>query len=36
MSIFNDNMVSTGILMLFFFGIILSVLGKDFLVQQNS
>lgn len=35
MSIFNDNMVSTGILMLFFFGIILALLGKPFLVEKE-
>lgn len=35
MSIFNDNMVSTGILMLFFFGIILALLGKPFLVEKG-
>lgn len=33
MSIFNDNMVCTALLMLIFFGIILLVLGKDFLIQ---
>lgn len=33
MSIFNDNMVSTSILMLGFFGAILCVLGKDYLVE---
>lgn len=33
LSIFQENMVSTSILMLFFFGIILLVLGKDYLVQ---
>lgn len=33
MSIFNDNMVSTGILMLIFFGGILAALGKPFLVE---
>lgn len=35
MSIFNDNMVCTSLLMLIFFGIILLVLGKDFLVAQK-
>lgn len=35
MSIFNDNMVSTGILMLVFFGSILAILGKDFLVEHK-
>ncbi|WP_124059498.1 PTS ascorbate transporter subunit IIC [Vaginisenegalia massiliensis] len=32
LSIFNENMVATSILMLFFFGIILLVLGKDYLI----
>ncbi|MBP1043508.1 PTS ascorbate transporter subunit IIC [Vagococcus sp. BWB3-3] len=32
LSIFNENMVATSILMLFFFGIILLVLGKPYLV----
>ncbi|MCP1102976.1 PTS system ascorbate-specific IIC component [Aequitasia blattaphilus] len=35
MSIFNENMVCTSILMLIFFGIILCVLGRDYLVQQE-
>lgn len=35
LSIFNENMVATSILMLFFFGIILLVLGKDYLIQAN-
>ncbi|WP_068267840.1 PTS ascorbate transporter subunit IIC [Caviibacter abscessus] len=35
MSIFNDNMVSTGILMLIFFGGILAALGKPFLVEAK-
>ncbi|MBS6062468.1 PTS ascorbate transporter subunit IIC [Criibacterium bergeronii] len=33
MSIFNDNMVCTGILMLIFFGTILALLGKDYFVS---
>jgi PTS system ascorbate-specific IIC component len=33
MSIFNDNMVCTSILMLIFFGAILCILGKDYLVE---
>ncbi len=32
MSIFNDNMVCTSILMLLFFGTILTILGQDYLV----
>jgi len=32
MSIFNENMVCTSILMLIFFGVILLILGKDYLV----
>lgn len=35
LSIFNENMVATGILMTGFFGIILLVLGKDYLVQAE-
>lgn len=35
MSIFNENMVCTSILMLLFFGIILIILGKDYLVAQE-
>ncbi|AMC92706.1 PTS ascorbate transporter subunit IIC [Erysipelothrix larvae] len=35
LSIFQENMVSTSILMLFFFGIILLVLGKDYLVAAE-
>ncbi len=35
MSIFNDNMVATGILMLIFFGAILMVLGKPFLIEKG-
>ena len=35
MSIFNENMVCTSILMLIFFGAILCVLGKDYLVGQG-
>lgn len=36
LSIFNENMVSTSILMLLFFGIILAVLGKPYLVQLKA
>lgn len=36
LSIFNENMVSTSILMLLFFGIILTVLGKDYLVSIKA
>ncbi|WP_025087357.1 PTS ascorbate transporter subunit IIC [Ligilactobacillus apodemi] len=35
LSMFNDNMVATSILMLFFFGIILVVLGPDYLIQAK-
>ena len=35
LSIFQENMVSTSILMLFFFGIILMLLGKDYLVAAK-
>ena len=35
LSMFNDNMVATSILMLLFFGIILIVLGPDYLVQAK-
>lgn len=35
LSIFNENMVSTSILMLFFFGIILVTLGQDYLIQAE-
>lgn len=35
MSIFNENMVCTSILMVMFFGTILSVLGRDYLVEQK-
>lgn len=35
LSIFNENMVATSLLMLFFFGIILLVLGKDYLIQAE-
>lgn len=35
LSIFQENMVSTSVLMLFFFGIILLVLGKDYLVEAQ-
>lgn len=35
MSVFNDNMVCTSILMLVFFGIILTILGRDYLVANG-
>ncbi len=35
MSIFNENMVSTSILMLIFFGAIMVVLGKDYFVEMQ-
>jgi PTS system ascorbate-specific IIC component len=35
MSIFNENMVCTSILMVMFFGTILCVLGRDYLVEQK-
>ncbi|WP_077611266.1 PTS ascorbate transporter subunit IIC [Clostridium sp. Marseille-P2415] len=35
MSIFNENMVCTSILMVLFFGTILCVLGRDYLVEQG-
>lgn len=35
MSIFNENMVCTSILMLVFFGIILCILGRDYLTEQG-
>lgn len=35
LSIFNENMVATSLLMLFFFGIILLVLGEDYLIQAE-
>ncbi|GFH42441.1 PTS ascorbate transporter subunit IIC [Lactococcus hodotermopsidis] len=35
LSIFNENMVATAILMLFFFGIIMSVLGKTYFVTNE-
>lgn len=35
LSMFNDNMVSTSILMLFFFGIILVVLGPTYLIHAG-
>ncbi|BCN29332.1 PTS ascorbate transporter subunit IIC [Anaeromicropila herbilytica] len=35
MSIFNENMVCTSILMLIFFGAILTILGKDYLIAQK-
>lgn len=35
MSIFNDNMVCTSILMVIFFGAILCILGRDYLVERE-
>lgn len=35
LSIFNENMVATSILMTFFFGIILLVLGQEYLIQAK-
>jgi len=35
MSIFNENMVCTSILMLIFFGAILCILGRDYLIEQG-
>lgn len=35
MSVFNENMVCTSILMVMFFGTILCVLGRDYLVEQK-
>lgn len=35
LKIFNENLVATAILMTLFFGIILIILGKDFLVSQE-
>lgn len=35
MSIFNENMVCTSILMVMFFGTILCILGRDYLVEQQ-
>lgn len=35
MSIFNENMVCTSILMLVFFGVILCILGRDYLTEQG-
>lgn len=35
LSIFNENMVATSVLMIFFFGIILLVLGQDYLIQAK-
>jgi len=35
LSVFNENMVSTSILMLFFFGIILVTLGQDYLITAG-
>ncbi len=36
LSIFNENMVSTALLMTFFFGIILIVIGPDFLIRLSD
>ncbi|MBW6410242.1 PTS ascorbate transporter subunit IIC [Clostridium weizhouense] len=36
LSIFNDNVVATGILMMFFFGIIMGILGPDLLHQIDK
>ncbi|MDU2583749.1 MAG: PTS ascorbate transporter subunit IIC, partial [Anaerococcus prevotii] len=36
LSIFNENMVATAILMTLFFGVIQGVLGKDYLVAQEA
>ncbi|SFD08323.1 PTS ascorbate transporter subunit IIC [Clostridium uliginosum] len=36
LSIFNDNVVATGILMMFFFGIIMGILGPDLLQQIDK
>ncbi|MEY8356855.1 PTS ascorbate transporter subunit IIC [Lachnospiraceae bacterium 54-53] len=35
MSIFNENMVCTSILMVMFFGTILCILGRDYLIEQK-
>ncbi|SUO93583.1 PTS ascorbate transporter subunit IIC [Suttonella ornithocola] len=35
MSIFNENMVATTILMTLFFGIIMTILGKDYLIENK-
>ncbi|WP_195274436.1 PTS ascorbate transporter subunit IIC [Enterococcus mundtii] len=35
LSIFNENMVATSLLMLFFFGIILLVLGQEYLIEAE-
>lgn len=35
MSIFNENMVCTSILMVIFFGAILCILGRDYLIEQK-
>lgn len=35
LSIFNENMVATSVLMLVFFGAILTILGKPYLVEQK-
>lgn len=34
LKIFNENMVATGILMIFFFGIIMLTLGQDYFIQM--
>ncbi|MDR2834465.1 MAG: PTS ascorbate transporter subunit IIC, partial [Streptococcaceae bacterium] len=36
LSIFNENMVSTAVLMLFFFGIIMNILGRDYFIEVGS
>ncbi|MDT1939036.1 PTS ascorbate transporter subunit IIC [Carnobacterium divergens] len=35
LSIFHDNIVATGTLMLFFFGVIMTILGEDYLREIN-